>query len=545
MMNLRTDQSTCTRRSSKLEDDHGLCASLAENSGWFAKMSRDQSQRAQKGLVKERTNTSDVPSKGGRYRSRCIVGICGTRGVSRTLGQVVKFTMILIGTRSRLGRQGTLGLLCCLALAAVTATPASAGEPPLGVEPTPNVLSRDAAIRWALANNPEIAAIRQQHGIAAASVVIAHTYPFNPAWTNKLFATNGPAADVKSRVAMEQRVSLDLEIRGQGKHRRQAASAGLSRADWEIAFQEELLAVRVLRAFNAAVYQRDKVRLAEETVELSEKAANSVRDLVQQGRLRPADLIVARTEVDDTRALLGSLRVAERKANQDLRRALGVTEESFTLQGTLDPLPPPASASVLRAAALERRPDLHARQAALAEADARVRLTIADRWGNPNIGPDYEYNETRVNFIGAQLVVPLPVLNTRKGEILQREAERTQAALNLRQTEVLIHQDVDSALSRLESARHWVETYRTEVLPNLQNNLADLEQLFLSGEPGVDVLRVINVRRKLLTARDGNLNALYELSQAQADLAAAVADPTLAIESGPSTVAPPTGPARP
>jgi cobalt-zinc-cadmium efflux system outer membrane protein len=301
----------------------------------------------------------------------------------------------------------------------------------------------------------------------------------------------------------------------------------------------------VLRAFNAAVYQRDKVRLAEETVELSEKAANSVRDLVQQGKLRPADLIVARTEVDDTRALLGSLRVAERKAIQDLRRTLGVTEESFTVQGTLEPLPPPANASVLRAAALERRPDLYARQAAVAEADARLRLTIADRYGNPNIGPDYEYNETRVNFIGAQVVVPLPVLNTRKGEILQREAERTQAALNLRHTEVLINQDVESALSRLENARHWVETYRTEVLPNLQKNLADLERLFLSGEPGVDVLRVINVRRKLLTARDGNLNALYELSQAQADLAAAVGDPTLAIESGPSTVAPPTGPARP
>ena len=87
--------------------------------------------------------------------------------------------------------------------------------------------------------------------------------------------------------------------------------------------------------------------------------------------------------------------------------------------------------------------------------------------------------------------VPLPVLNTHRGEILQREAEKTRVALELRQAEVQVRQDVQAALARLGVARAAVETYWTKVLPNLQTSLQGLETLFVQGEPGVDVLRVI------------------------------------------------------
>ncbi len=35
---------------------------------------------------------------------------------------------------------------------------------------------------WALQQNPLLAAVRQQHGTAAAGIVIAQTYPFNPSY---------------------------------------------------------------------------------------------------------------------------------------------------------------------------------------------------------------------------------------------------------------------------------------------------------------------------------------------------------------------------
>src|ERR1700722_2963108 len=52
--------------------------------------------------------------------------------------------------------------------------------------PAPPPLALDAAIRLALQQNPEIAAMRQQHGIAAAGVVVARAYPFKPVFESRV-----------------------------------------------------------------------------------------------------------------------------------------------------------------------------------------------------------------------------------------------------------------------------------------------------------------------------------------------------------------------
>ena len=394
-------------------------------------------------------------------------------------------------------------------------------------EPVPAILTREAAMRWALQNNPELAALRQQHGISAAAIIIAETYPFNPVWEAKVRAVSGPeSAGITNRVSNEHKLLLETEVRDQGQYRRRAASAGLIRTDWEIAFQEVSLATRVLRAFDAVIYQQNKLRLLQETLGLNEQVAKDVSLLTEQGRLRGIDVILARTEANDTRAQLGPARVAYEKAWHELRRVLGVVEGDFTVQGTLDAPPTNEDPGASVAAALEQRPDLHARQAAVAEAEARVRLAMADRYGNPNIGPAYEYDPTRINLIGVQVALPLPLLNTHRGEICQRIAERTRAALELRQAEVTIQQDVTAALARLNAARRWVETFRNEVLPDLQKNLDSAQRLFAAADPGVDLLRVLDIRRKLLKARDIYLDALWEVSQARVDVAAAMGDPT-------------------
>jgi cobalt-zinc-cadmium efflux system outer membrane protein len=446
--------------------------------------------------------------------------------------------------------QGWIALFACVLMAAALSVDKAGADPPpvaatacpeIGVkgdtpcaaaEPIPEFFTRATAIGWALRNNPDLAALRQQHGAAAAAVVIAKTYPFNPVWTNKLFADSGPeSAGITNRVAMEQRVSIPLEVRGQGRYRREAACAALNRTDWEIANQETVLAIRVLRAFDNAVYQQAKVQLAEEVLRLQQETAEQVRKLLGAGLRTPDALILAQSEIDTSSIALYTARSAQARAEADLRAVLGLISEVVKVAGTLTPAPVPDDPQTLLAVALEQRPDLRARQAAVREAEGRLRLALADRYGNPDLGPDYEYNETRVNFIGAQLAVPLPVLNTHRGEILQREAERTRAALDLRSVEITIQQQVYAALSRLRTARATVEMYQTGVIPHLQTALQDMETLF--NRSAVDLLKVIDVRRKLLAARSGYLDALFELQQARDDLAAAVADPALTLESEP------------
>jgi outer membrane protein TolC len=198
-----------------------------------------------------------------------------------------------------------------MTLSCVGAIPACAGSPTVAAEPVPEVLSLDAAVHWALEYDPALAALREQHGIAAAAVVIARTYPFNPLWEAKIRGVGGPeSATITNRVSQEHKVLLELEVRGQGGHRRQAATAALSRTDWEIAFQEVALAVRVVRAFDAVLYRQEKLRLIEETVRVNEEASERLRRLVEQGRLNAADLLVARSEVGDARGMLSAGRLA-------------------------------------------------------------------------------------------------------------------------------------------------------------------------------------------------------------------------------------------
>ncbi len=408
--------------------------------------------------------------------------------------------------------------------------PACVLAPPRPEGP-PAVLSLSDAVRWALEYNPEIAAVRSQHGIAAAGIVIARTYPFNPVWESAVRPTIGPqSAGVTNSVALTERVGVDVEVHHQRRIREEAAAATLSRTDWEIANQEVALTVRVLRAFDTVVYRFRKRQLIDSTIALNERAATLVGDLVKAGRLNPVDEIVIRTELQDFRARITPGQAALVTAWQDLYRALGLTEGTFNLQGGFD-APPPLEGDPegLLETALTRRPDLRARQFALGEAEAHLRLEIANRCGNPNVGPSYEYNETRVNFIGIQFSVPLPVFNAHRGDILQREAERAQAALLLRQNEVAVRQDVRAALARLVQARRWVDTYQRELVPSLEKAFQDILTLFQARAAGVDLLRVIDVQRKLLSARDIELDAVFELRMALADLVAAVGDPTLAM----------------
>jgi cobalt-zinc-cadmium efflux system outer membrane protein len=409
-------------------------------------------------------------------------------------------------------------------------------DPPSGAPAPLPQLTLSEAVHYALLNNPALAVQRQQHGIAAAGIVIAHTYPFNPTWEGKVRAAEGPeSAGITNRVSNEHKVFIDVELRGQMGYRIDGAQATLSRTDCEIAFQEVSVAVQAARAFDTVLYRREKLQLAERTVQLNERSADQIAKLVEGGRLRGVDLLLARTEVNDFRAQLGPAQTSLETAEADLRRVLGVVEGNVAVNGYLESPPSPPPPDVLEKAAHERRPDVKARQAAIGEAEARLRLEIANRYGNPNVGPAYEYDPTRINLIGVQITMPLPVFNTHKGEIQQREAERDRTVLELRQTEMQVTQDVRAALARLEAARRWVDTYQSVVLKDLRSAETDIEKLFSQGDPGTDVLRVIDVRRKLLRAQDGYLDALYEARQAQDDLAAALGDP--------SVVCPPAHPA--
>src|SRR5262245_14347863 len=97
-----------------------------------------------------------------------------------------------------------------LALCGVTAGAAVAADPP-NEAPTPPVMSREMAVRFALANNPQLTVARTQRGLARAGVVLARTYPYNPIYQGVILGANGE--DVTNHVFNEHYFTVQIELR--------------------------------------------------------------------------------------------------------------------------------------------------------------------------------------------------------------------------------------------------------------------------------------------------------------------------------------------
>lgn len=418
---------------------------------------------------------------------------------------------------------------------------ASASTTPLDTSQniTPSITPNDAVV-IALKNNPTLHSVRLQRGLAEGGVVIAKTYPYNPVLETFGLPDFGPSsAGITNHFNFQATARLDLELRGQMKHRLSAADAVVSRTEWEIAAQEVLVCVATTRAFNSVLYRNRKLEVLDDTVKLSQLVVDIVKRLVDGGRLRPADMILARTELDSARALVGQGKVALTVARADLRHQLGSLDDSFQVKGELDLPLPTAEMDAYIKTALEVRPDLRARKVAVDEAQARLRLQVADRYGNISFGPSYEIDNTQVNYIGFALFAPIPVLNTHRGEIMQAQATVARSVADVKQMEVQSELEIQAALNRFAEARKWADSYANEVLPNLRKSTQDMEKLLAQNDPGVDVLKVIDVQRNYLRSFDAYLDALFEISQARADLAAAVGDPALALGLYPPQLAAP------
>ncbi len=222
-------------------------------------------------------------------------------------------------------------------------------------------LSRDEAVHQALQNNPVLRSFRQQSGYGAAAIAIANTYPFNPVFTGIASHNSGPeSAGITNPVFTEDYILLEIEYRGQGRFRREGACATATRIEWEIVNQELLVAIATIRSFNAIAYRQKKAEALEGNIKLSEKAVDDIGRLVNSGKLRAVDLLLARADLENMRAQRGQVQSPLAAARMDLRRLLGTLDDSFVVSGAIEVPLPNADQTSLAKLAVIKRPDLQA-----------------------------------------------------------------------------------------------------------------------------------------------------------------------------------------
>ncbi len=371
----------------------------------------------------------------------------------------------------------TLSVPCFLILCAMTNGAVAEG------------LTVDEAVRLALQNNTALQAQQYTITVAEGELRQARTFPNNPRleWEGRAGRErNGVSQDARTYTA---KLSQEFPLGGKWRQRIQIAAAGLDRTRWDVTNAQRELVKEVKETFYRLVFLDEKRAFTDQAVDLAQQLLRLAEERYRVGESPQLDVNLARVEVQNVQRqrleVLSQLTQARATLNRLLARP---PEAPVTVSGTLDAPPPPLEAEHLRQQALQQRPDLRSRTAALEAALSEVALAQAQRVPDIDVGVIFEREETGTDVrqtFGGSIALPLPLWNRNTGGIAAAQARTRVAELERTALEQVIATDVANIIAELQRLQTSLQLFRDTILPQSRENLELLRQAFTAGEIGI------------------------------------------------------------
>jgi outer membrane protein TolC len=329
-----------------------------------------------------------------------------------------------------------------------------------------------AVARLALENNPDLVAMRAQHGVAQAQLLQAGLPP-NPTVTGAILPL---AAGVGTTQAWNAGISEDIRSLITLSDRRESAGQGARQVDAQIVWQEwqtigqaRLLAVDLIeggRLLRLSTSNRDL--LAGRNLR-SQRALASGNATIAMVAPDLAALQSAQTMVDDAQRQLLTRR-------HQLNALIGLSPDVVVPLAATPDLPPlnPDSVAQMLPLLPTRRPDLAALQLGYGAQDAKLRAAILAQFPNLSFGLTGGSDNSNVRNIGPQITLELPVFDRNQGNIAIERATRQQ-----------LH---DEYAARLAAADGQVRAMLTEInqlerqLDRAQRDLVGISKIAAQAE---------------------------------------------------------------
>jgi cobalt-zinc-cadmium efflux system outer membrane protein len=411
-------------------------------------------------------------------------------------------------------------------------------------------ISLQAALYGAITSNPDLVTLRNGNALAASaeSVEVARNFPttLNPTlWLDYRPITLVPRDTFGTKSAGGSSstnggfyhfgqdyiyISLrqPIELGHQTTHRYHIAQAAFDQQKWVIVQAELTALVQTYRFFQTAAYRREKYRLAQELADFNDRLLETLKRRLEANQVQAADVALARVETRATRQQVKAARQDYLTALTDLRNQIGIPEQASAIEPfgefTLPPYIPPIDENVMVQEALQSRPDIHAARAQIAGTHAAVSLAKGDRIPTPIIGPQYEMDEAGVQYIGFVFISPLPIWNNGKPLVIQREAEHNRAMVAYEQAQQRVVAQVRAGVAKWNGATELVND-SSGLTKELNTEVGTLERLFEAGQ--ADLTKLMQARQRLIQLENAQLDAVWQATQAQADLLLALGMPSL------------------
>jgi cobalt-zinc-cadmium efflux system outer membrane protein len=397
---------------------------------------------------------------------------------------------------------------------AAPADPEAAPDVP--PEPVGSIVLGDA-LAAALARSPALAAFSWEVRAREAALVQAHARP-NPELRAEIedFAGSGPVSGFD---AAQTTLSVSQLLELGGKRGRRVERAGLERdlAGWDYEAARLAVATSTAEAFFRVLALQRRLAIAEDGRGVAGDAVRAVEAAVRAGGVSPVE--AARARVARERAGLEHAALARElaAARTALATHWGASDARFERAiGDLDALalPPPLTALLPLA---EESPglarfasELAARRAALAAEQAErtpdVRLALGGR----------HYADGGDGGVVAELSLPLPLFDQRRGALLEARYRLRRAESERRAADVAIGAALRSAHQRLTGAFEEALALRERATPEAERAFEGAREAWRHGL--LRYVEVLDTQRTLFALRAEEVDALASYHAARTEL---------------------------
>ena len=383
----------------------------------------------------------------------------------------------------------------------------------------------------ALYFNPTLDLARARLTAAQGAVVTANTRP-NP--------TFDLVPGVPSPYLLTQDVLFVIETAGKrgfrvqaAKDLDQAAQFDLANSAWTVAMGVRTALVNYLLASRNVEFLQAQEKLRTDQVAI-------LRQILAAGEMTKYDVDLARTDLSKTTVAISAAGAQVADTKSALAAALGIP--TAALDGIelswpgFDTPPPPGSIPVdqIRKEAVVNRLDIRRALAQYEAAESDLRLEIAKRFPNFNIGPGYTYEE-RNSFFTVGFSTSLPIFDRNQGPIKEAEGRREQAAAAFLQTQAQVIENSERALAVYTAALK--EVAEAQSLYQLQEDqVGIIQQNIRAGTNDRLSLDAAQIQASVLA--QSQLDALTRAQQALGNLEDSLQRPLAPGEVFPGTAEP-------
>ncbi len=364
-----------------------------------------------------------------------------------------------------------------------------------------------ALIARALEYNSDMALAREQVKQAEATLAMARK-AFLPSLTGSVEGTRrGNVSDDKRVYTVSGSASWEADVFGRLTSAKRGKGAALEVQRQQAQATRTQVIANVATSYYTLLYLDKQIAISEQTLAAWREQERMTESLVRAGQANTPALLQARAERLALEASLAELRRSAHETENGLSVLVGQPSADIGRDGRLQMEIPVALRNGVTLASLSARPDVRQKEQELAQAfyavsSARAAfypsLTLTGTLGWTNDGTQVSHPADWIGNAVAGLTAPLFNKGQNRAQLAIARSQQEEARINFRQTLLAAGQEVNDALTALETADEALRL-SAEQVATLEETLRQTQSLFLHSS--TNYLNVITAQQSLLSAQ--------------------------------------------